>query len=156
MVRTLLNSLSESLDVSSKLVDKTEHTPSVTKEITKESLLDICARSGCLFSDRSEDFDIVRKCFLNVFDNLHTVESIIDSSGHWFSVENEVELLKRLFLSIAYLGISYSVVLRPSLVDPIALLAAQSDCHKAVVSRLLVQIFVCVTLGICHIFMLIY
>ncbi len=137
VVRTLLNSLAQTLDVTSQIINGKERTPLVMTEITKDTLVDICTRSGHLFSRHIRDFDVLERCFVSVFDLLHAVDSTLDSLGHWNAVRNELKLLENLFVSMAYLGVAYSVILCPCLVDPIALLAAQRHCHQTVVGRLL-------------------
>ncbi len=104
-----------------------------TKNITKDRLVDICTRCSRLFNGHLKDFGIVEKCLLIVFDNLLTFESTIESFGYWHVVKNEVEILISLFLSMAYLGIAYSVIVLPSFIDPVAVIFSQNKCHQAVV-----------------------
>ncbi len=139
LIRSLLDALVQTVQITSTLIDD-EHSPVIHEPIefiNEKKLLDICAKAAQSFSGHLKDYGVIEKCFLNVFHLIRKVEDTVNSQEHWHVVAHELDLLINLFLAMAYLGVAYSVLLTPSFLDPIAMQAAQKDCHQAVVSVLL-------------------
>ena len=139
LIRSLLDALVQTVEVTSKLVHDVEHLHVIHEPIplTDEKLRDICAKAAQSFSGHLKDYGVIEKCFLNVLHLLRKVDDTVNYQGHWHVVARELYLMNNLFLAMAYLGVAYSVLLTPSFLDPIALQASQKGCLQAVVSVLL-------------------
>ncbi|XP_064402600.1 midasin-like isoform X2 [Halichondria panicea] len=138
LIRSLLDALVQTVQITSTLIHDDEHSPVIHEPIefiNEKKLLDICAKAAQSFSGHLKDYGVIEKCFLNVFHLIRKVEDTVNSQEHWHVVAHELDLLINLFLAMAYLGVAYSVLLTPSFLDPIAMQAAQKDCHQAVVHR---------------------
>ena len=122
-------------DVSAKLSGSQSGQNEQLPQLNKTVVSDVCNEALKLFSGHvsEENFRTIEVCLLEVWDLLQHIDASLSSYTYLELIAQELSVLMSLHCAMAYLGLAHSIVLTPTMIDPVALAAAQNKCHQAVV-----------------------